>query len=360
VPPLAQLADPQAYRPCDWDLKADADGRTYWLAHFREYFDVVCELIASDYPGAQRDRLHAMRADYESRLRTLAERPDAVPRIDVLTLDELKHEVLMQHGFPDPCRAVKQRENAAVLPLLPKVLQQIDQAQPADKAHLLGRGLMAGNLFDLGAFATVERYRAGQAGFYDSLARLPPRPWLVDHVDAWRQRWCTGLPSSSGQSPPYRHVAFFVDNAGADFCLGCLPLVRWMISRGARVTLAANSQPALNDITAAELSPLLDQIARMDALTAEALHERKLAVAASGGTAPLLDLTRLSADCVAATLDADLILLHGMGRAVESNWTARFTCDSLRTAVLKDEQVAHRLGGRLFDCVFRFEPGGTV
>jgi len=35
---------------------------------------------------------------------------------------------------------------------------------------------------------------------------------------------------------------------------------------------------------------------------------------------------------------------------------ARFTCDVLHTAVLKDAAVAVRIGGRVFDCVFRYTP----
>jgi type II pantothenate kinase len=146
-----------------------------------------------------------------------------------------------------------------------------------------------------------------------------------------------------------------VDNAGADICLGCVPLVRWMLQKGSRVTLVANSGPALNDVTIPELTELLEQIAAIDASIASALSDGRLGSVSSGGWAPLLDLTDLSGDCVAAVGDADLIILHGMGRAVESNFEARFSCDVLRMAVLKDEAVAQRLGARLFDCVFQLQ-----
>ena len=48
-----------------------------------------------------------------------------------------------------------------------------------------------------------------------------------------------------------------------------------------------------------------------------------------------------------------------MGRAVESNFHAVLHCDALRLAVLKDEHVAARLGGKLFDCVFQFRSAGS-
>jgi type II pantothenate kinase len=43
-----------------------------------------------------------------------------------------------------------------------------------------------------------------------------------------------------------------------------------------------------------------------------------------------------------------------MGRGVESNLDAAFTCDALNIAMLKDEAVASRCGGGLYDLVCRF------
>jgi hypothetical protein len=43
-----------------------------------------------------------------------------------------------------------------------------------------------------------------------------------------------------------------------------------------------------------------------------------------------------------------------MGRAVESNLDAQFTCDALNIAMIKDEVIARRAGGRLFDVILRF------
>ena len=54
--------------------------------------------------------------------------------------------------------------------------------------------------------------------------------------------------------------------------------------------------------------------------------------------------------------DADLVVLHGMGRAIHTNYHARFACDALKIAVVKSEVVARQLGARLFDGIVRFEP----
>jgi type II pantothenate kinase len=50
-----------------------------------------------------------------------------------------------------------------------------------------------------------------------------------------------------------------------------------------------------------------------------------------------------------------LIIIEGMGRALHTNYDARFTCDSLKVAVVKNEWLARRLGGQLFAVIFKFE-----
>lgn len=55
----------------------------------------------------------------------------------------------------------------------------------------------------------------------------------------------------------------FVDNAGADVVLGMLPLARELLCNGAQVVMAANSIPAINDVTADELVALLAEVWRV-------------------------------------------------------------------------------------------------
>ena len=45
----------------------------------------------------------------------------------------------------------------------------------------------------------------------------------------------------------------------------------------------------------------------------------------------------------------------GMGRAVESNLGANFTCDVLKIAMIKDASIARQVGGKLFDLVCKFQ-----
>ena len=53
-------------------------------------------------------------------------------------------------------------------------------------------------------------------------------------------------------------------------------------------------------------------------------------------------------------MDADLVILEGMGRGVESNLEAEFSCDAVNLAMIKDTAVAARHGGKVFDVVCRY------
>ena len=148
----------------------------------------------------------------------------------------------------------------------------------------------------------------------------------------------------------------FVDNAGADVVLGMLPLVRELLRRGCRVTMAANDAPSINDITRAELAPLVARVD--DPILITALFTGTLKIASNGSDLPVIDLGAIDAALAEDARDADLIVLQGMGRAIETNLHARFvTCDALRIGMIKHAEVAACLGGSLFDCVCRFARG---
>lgn len=56
---------------------------------------------------------------------------------------------------------------------------------------------------------------------------------------------------------------------------------------------------------------------------------------------------------------ADLVVLEGMGRAIETNLHARFVCDSLKLGMIKHPEVASCLHGRLFDVVCKYDVGSS-
>ena len=51
---------------------------------------------------------------------------------------------------------------------------------------------------------------------------------------------------------------------------------------------------------------------------------------------------------------AGLIFLF---RAVHTNYDAKFTCESIKLAVIKNRWLAQRLGGDMYSVVFRYEQG---
>jgi type II pantothenate kinase len=349
VPILCQLSDPAGYRPFDWDLRADPADLNYWLGLFETFPGNIERRLRED--GLAGD-------DFDERWRAFCEayqagidlRRAAPVRNDVttITLGEFRQRMLDEYGWPDPYARLKKRENDLAAPLYPQVVARIDAAAARDRWELLLCGVFAGNMFDLGSPATIELYHRGEISFPAMLERIPPRPWFIDDADAVIDR----LSSPD----PWRQALFFVDNAGTDIVLGVVPLVREMARGGTQVVLAANSTPALNDVTIAELDPLLRQLASADAVLAELLGADQITTVASGSGSPLIDLSRISNACDAAAAASDLIVLEGMGRGVESNWRQSFKCDVCRIALVKDACVAKWLACDLFQPVCRFDP----
>ncbi|KAJ1939310.1 hypothetical protein GGF37_004450, partial [Kickxella alabastrina] len=155
----------------------------------------------------------------------------------------------------------------------------------------------------------------------------------------------------------YARAVVFVDNSGADVCLGVLPFARFLARRGTHVVLAANSLPALNDVTAPELQDIVGRAVAADAALAECVAAGRLVVAGTGSGGPCLDLRKLDERLVALCAGVDLVVIVGMGRAIHSNYRARFTCDSLKLAVFKNQMAADAAGANIYDCLCLFERG---
>lgn len=343
---LPLLANPDSYRACEWDLGSDDEARAYWLTCFRKHLDTIERTLAGSATAEQlatlRDELHARLASIES----AAGNPGR--HVDILTLDAARTEALHAAGINDPFAAIKERENERSLAMLPSRLAQIDAlSSEAERLDALVRGTFAGNIFDMGAGKLSERYLDDASLTFESaLGMVKARPWLIDDLDHLK---------ISG----WRQAVILVDNAGSDLVLGVLPLARELLQLGTHVTLAANSGPALNDVTSVELDQILERAAVGDAFLGRALTNGLLAVVSTGTAAPLIDLMQISDELATVAADADLLILIGMGRALESNFSAVFTCCTWRLATIKDAFVAQRFGGELFDCVCRVSlPGG--
>lgn len=337
------LRHPDSYRACTTDLLADAQAQQHWLHVYATHTDAQLDAAAQiGVPVAAR---HEARRQWLALLDELAADPARFGPLDILRLDYLRNGVLHPLGIRDEYQHLKTRENEAAIATLPERLQQLDVLDDDDcRLTELFRGILAGNLFDMGASATAKQYAAGSVPFPQTLDRVPKRPWRYDGVEAAAQQLRSGL---------INRAVIFADNAGADVVLGVLPLARELVRRSIDVTITANAEPAHNDITYPELEALLGRVAEFD----EAFGSPLLRLINSGNDAPLIDLANISDELADASVDADLVVLVGMGRAIESNFHAKFVCPSWKVAMVKDEQVARSIDAELFDAVVKVEPG---
>ena len=87
---------------------------------------------------------------------------------------------LSQYMYPFHSMSSTRKSAVPLTHLLLQVLQDLDkQPNPTAALEQALRGVFAGNIFDLGAAASAQRYAAGQgAGFHCSLDQLLPRPWV--------------------------------------------------------------------------------------------------------------------------------------------------------------------------------------
>lgn len=342
--PLPLLADPAGYVPCAHPLAAGSPSHAAWLGLFRRHLQVLLshERRRAAAAGESADEA-ARRCERAESL--FLPHLDAVGDTDVLRLCLAREDALEAAGIADAFALAKAEANDEAFVLLPGVIAELDALPAGERLARAVTNALAGNVYDLGAEATIAMHDSGDAGFAAVRARLRPRPWFTDGLDGF------------AVGGPWAKTVVLIDNAGPDVVLGVLPLARELLREpGARVVLAANARPSLNDVTVAELPGLLERAAAVDAPLAAALAEGRLRAVSSGNDAPLIDLSAVSAELVAEAAGAELLVIVGMGRGFETNRLARFRCDSLKICMLKDPQVAAEVGAELFDLVVRWEP----
>ncbi|XP_016705275.1 damage-control phosphatase At2g17340 isoform X2 [Gossypium hirsutum] len=227
---------------------------------------------------------------------------------DCTLLCRLREQVLRELGFRDIFKKVKDEENTKAISLFPEVVRLNDDIEDGGKRlENLVRGIFAGNIFDLGSAQLILQWQA----------------------------------------------VIFVDNSGADVILGILPFARELLKRGTQVVLAANDLPSINDVTYPELIEIISKL-KDESGKLIGVDTSNLLIANSGNDLPVIDLTRVSQELAYLASDADLVILEGMGRGIETNLYAQFKCDSLKIGMVKHPEVAQFLGGRLYDCVFKY------
>ncbi len=355
-PLLAPESPEYQYVACQWDLQEHPEKRAHWIGLFRSHFESLSQQAvaeATDRGESEASVLPklAVASDlFMTYLDQIEANPTCFGTLYIIQICYAREKALREAGLADPYRLAKARENDAALKLLPALFEELDALPDPQKAEQVMRGTFAGNIFDLGATKTVELFKDGKpVDFHDVRNKLAPRPWLIDGLDAWNQK--------ISSDKPYTAAAVFVDNAGCDVILGMIPFVRDLLQRNINVVLTANSYPALNDIIHSELVPIINGIANWDKTIADALDNHTLRVVPSGNGAPLIDLNYVGEELVDAVneMNVDLVVLEGMGRAIESNLNAQFTCDSLNIAMIKDTGVANALGGKVYDLLCKYQ-----
>ncbi|BFI31343.1 type II pantothenate kinase [Marchantia polymorpha subsp. ruderalis] len=375
------LADPDKYEPNTVDL-SDSVEREYWFNILANHLpDLVEKAVASE--GATSDakrRGDAFAQAFRAHLARLSEEPAAYGKLGLANIFEMREECLREFHFTDAYRAIKERENEAALAVLPDLLSELDSKTPNDRILALIEGILAANIFDWGSKACLELYREGTIiEIYKMSRDKMQRPWRVDDFDLFKKRW---IGEEGAITPkPHKRALLFVDNSGADIMLGMLPFARELLRRGTEVVLVANSLPAINDLVAAELPAIIAAAAKHCDILRKAAEAGGLLfglpstsdndsqecqngsvpplfVVANGSGSPCIDFRQISSEVADLAKSADLVVLEGMGRALHTNYKAKFKCDVLKLAMIKNQRLAEQLvGGKIYDCVCRYDPG---
>lgn len=348
------LSDPKHYVAHDWDLLKDDAARAYWLDHYASQFLETLKHASTQYGRTAGKQVMTARAQFAAAIEQLKANPASLPsgKLDIIQLCRLREQVLRAHRLNDPFLNIKKRENAACAAIYPQVVRKLHTLDGVDKWLHLVECVFAGNIFDLGSSSTMHM-SAEPIDFLAMVEEIKPRPWLIDDFD----RLAQDLPNQ----PPMKwsKAVVMVDNAGSDFVLGVMPLVREMAMYGMKVVLAANELPSLNDITADETADMVERLAADDPDLAAMVSAGMFEVVSTGNDIPLIDLSNVSDELNEAAADAELLILVGMGRAVESNLNAAFKVDTLNLALLKDAATARRVGGEVFDCICKYTPAAA-
>ena len=343
------LADPKGYVAADPDFLSDETAHQRWLDLFASRFDEALKFAAARYgrtSGKQIVTARSQWAEIMARLRQEAASPAASSLVEMCRLRE---SVLRGQRLNDPFAHLKTRHIESALGAYPDAVRRFHKLQDDEKWLRLVEGIFAGNLFEtLGPEAVNSD--SSKNDFFDAVDDIKERPWLIDDYD----RLAEDLP----QAPPVKwtKAVVFVSGSGNDFILGVMPFVRELALGGAQIVLAANELPSFTDITADETVGIIEELAGIDNDLAALVQGGLFEVVSTGNDLPVLDLSSVSDELNAAAADADLVILEGAGRAVETNRNAVFTVDTLWLALLTNAGVAHAAGGALHDCVCKYRP----
>ncbi|KAK8568379.1 hypothetical protein V6N12_006932 [Hibiscus sabdariffa] len=340
--PLLKTPIESNYRPCTIPYRFPSDNprkatptEIAWIDLFRNSIPSFKKRAESDTTVAdaptKAEKFAQRYADILDDIKKDPESHGGPP--DCILLCRIREQILRELGFRDIFKKVKD------------VVRLNDDIEDEGKRlENLVRGIFAGNIFDLGSAQLAEVFSRDGMSFLVTCQNLVPRPWVIDDLDTFKATW---------SKKSWKKAVIFVDNSGADVILGILPFARELLKRGTQVVLAANDLPSINDITYPELVEIISKL-KDESGKLIGVDTKNLLIANSGNDLPVIDLTRVPQELAYLASDADLVILEGMGRGIETNLYAQFKCDSLKIGMVKHPEVAQFLGGRLYDCVFKY------
>ncbi|TPX45271.1 pantothenate kinase [Synchytrium endobioticum] len=349
--PFPLLSEVALYNPDTTDLN-DPKLQKYWIHLLDKNLSDLTEM-ALEWQGHQEDskqRAATFESMYRAHLQRLSKEPTIYGVMTVRSLLDLREQCLHEMGFRDIFEGIKKQENAAALEGLPNVLRKLDQLLEGHRIETLIQNVLAGNMYDWGSTSVQEMLRRGELDFETAKLKVqhPPK---FNQLEEFKTRLL--------RAPPHHKSIVFVDNSGADFILGIIPFARYLLSKGTRVVLACNTFPSVNDMTAEEGVDLIEKISMSDSIIKENWANGMLQVIGSGSGSPCLDLTRINEQLAREAVDCDLVVLEGMGRAIHTNFFAKFRVESLKIAVFKNVQIAEALGASMYDAIVLYSAGDT-
>jgi pantothenate kinase len=285
--PFPLLSQLKSYQSNTLDIRNDPEEMAYWIGILQSQIPTVMEKAASSQGNTTEawNRAALFGESLASRLSKYRdEAQSAVDRVELSDLFEVREECLREAGFHDVYKLNKDRENAAAIGALHELLEDLDRLEPSDRFLCLIQGALAANIFDWGSKACVDLYHTATIldMYRDARARLTKRPWRVDELEKLLSKCAEG----SKWKIPYRRTIIFVDNAGADIVLGIIPLARELLRGGGEVVLAANSLPAINDITYEELENVIDSASQVCPIIEAARNAGRRSKVENGGRVP--------------------------------------------------------------------------
>ncbi|KAI8926678.1 fumble-domain-containing protein [Entophlyctis helioformis] len=349
--PFPLIREPAVYVPDTSDLR-DPELQRYWIdlldVNLEHLVSIALKWEGQTNPGVNvKDRAATFEKMYREHLKLLRKEPNAYGVLTVRSLLNLREQCLREMGFTDIFHGIKQDENRAALQGLGLLVSKLDSLDEPERLDVLVEHILAGNMYDCST-VIQEMLKRGELDFSKAKQSVgkPSDSKLYNYPD-FKAKILGGHV--------YRKAVILVDNSGADIMFGIIPFARYLLSKGTAVVLGANSHPAVNDITADELKEIARQIATQDAVFRTALADGTLAVVETGSGSPCLDLMRVSQQLASAVSDVDLVVLEGMGRAIHTNFHAKFLVDSVKVAVFKNPHIAAELGAAMYDGMFVFE-----